>query len=127
MIKMIARAAAVFAAIGAAGAAQAEGDAANGEKVFRRCAACHVVDKEQNRVGPYLKGVYGREVGGVDSYKYSDAMLEWGEGKVWNDETLAEYLEAPMQVVKGTKMAYPGLKKDDELADVIAYLKANSQ
>jgi len=103
--------------------AHAEGDPAEGKKVFRRCQACHVVDKEQNRVGPHLVDVVGREVAAVESFNYSDAMVEWGEGKVWDEATLAEYLEAPMQVVKGTKMAFPGLKKASQIEDVIAYME----
>ncbi|MEM7497580.1 MAG: cytochrome c family protein [Pseudomonadota bacterium] len=108
--------------LGSAGAASAQ-DAAAGEKLFRQCKACHVIDKEQNRVGPHLVGIFGREVGAVDGYKYSDAMMEWGAGKVWDDATLSEYLENPRSVVKGTKMAYPGLKKGEDRDNMIAYLK----
>ncbi|MEO0823427.1 MAG: cytochrome c family protein [Pseudomonadota bacterium] len=115
-------AAAVLAA-GFSGSALAQ-DAAAGEKVFRKCKACHVVDKEQNRVGPHLVGIVGRPVGAVEGYKYSKAMTAWGEGKAWDAETLASYLEAPKKVVKGTKMAFAGLKKEADRANVIAYLES---
>ena len=112
-------AAAVFAA-----PALADGDAAKGEKVFRKCKACHVVDEEQNKVGPHLVGIIDRPVATVDGFKYSEAMIEFGaDGKVWDVETLTTYLKDPKGVVKGTKMAFPGLKKDDDIEDVIAYLQ----
>ncbi|MGF1550986.1 MAG: c-type cytochrome [Paracoccaceae bacterium] len=116
----LALAAAVAALAPAAATAQ---DAAAGQKVFNRCRACHVVDQEQNRVGPHLVGVIGRDVAAVDGYNYSSAMTEWGEGKVWDDATMAEYLADPRGVVKGTKMAFAGLKKEQEIKDVIAYLE----
>jgi len=122
MIKTVSKIAFGLALAGAATVAQAA-DAANGEKVFRKCKACHVVDKEQNRVGPHLVGVVGREVASVDGFRYSDAMVEWGAGKVWDAATLDEYLADPRGVVKGTKMAFPGLKKETDRADVIAYLE----
>ena len=127
MKKQILSMAVAAAAIAAPIAAQAEGDPENGEKLFRRCQACHVVDKEQNRVGPYLKGLIGREVAGVDSYNYSNAMKSWAEGKgEWTVEMLADYLEKPMQTVKGTKMAFPGLPDAQDRADVAAYIAENS-
>ncbi|MEO0624048.1 MAG: cytochrome c family protein [Pseudomonadota bacterium] len=122
MIKTMVQGALVVALMGVAGAAQA-GDAAKGEKVFRKCKACHVVDKEQNKVGPHLVGIVDRSVASVEGYKYSKAMVAWGEGKTWDEETLAEYLAAPKKVVKGTKMAFGGLRKEADLANVIAYLK----
>ncbi|MEL6218801.1 MAG: cytochrome c family protein [Pseudomonadota bacterium] len=122
MIKTMVQGALVVALMGVAGAAQA-GDAAKGEKVFRKCKACHVVDKEQNKVGPHLVGIVDRSVASVEGYKYSKAMVAWGEGKTWDEATLAEYLAAPKKVVKGTKMAFGGLRKEADLANVIAYLK----
>ena len=74
----------------AAASAMADGDAADGEKVFGRCKACHVVDKEQNRVGPHLVGIIGRPAGSVETFKYSDAMKN--SGKTWDEATLAAYL-----------------------------------
>lgn len=106
--------------------AAAEGDAAAGEKVFRKCKACHVVDSDQNRVGPSLQGLIGRQPGTVDGFKYSNAMVEFGDGKVWDEELLTVYLAKPREMVKGTRMAFAGLRKDEEIADIIAYLKQYS-
>ena len=97
-----------------------KGDAANGEKVFSQCKLCHVVEQDVNRVGPSLFGVVGRKAGAVPGYKYSAASLK--SGLVWNEATLAQYLEAPMKFMPGTKMAFAGLKKPQDRADVIAYL-----
>lgn len=102
--------------------AQAQ-DAANGEAVFKKCAACHAVGQAaKNKVGPALNGVLGRPAGQVEGFQYSKAMLD--SGLTWDEATLTSYLRDPKGMVKGTKMVFPGLKKDDELASVIAYLKA---
>ena len=105
----------------AAGPASAAGDAAKGAKVFNKCKACHFVDKEKNKVGPSLVGLFGRTAGTVEGYKYSDAMKS--SGIVWSAETLGEYLKSPKTMVPGTKMTFVGLKKDDDVEDVIAYLE----
>lgn len=105
-------------------AALAQGDAAQGEKVFNKCKACHAVDQPQNKVGPHLVGVFGREAGSVEGYRYSDAMKE--SGITWNDETIAAYLADPRGYIKGNRMAFVGLKNQEEIADLIAYLKADS-
>ncbi len=110
-----------------AGAALAdEALIAEGEKVFRKCAACHMIGPDAvNRVGPELTDVIGRTAGSVEGFKYSKAMIEAGEnGKVWNNETLHDYLENPRGVVKGTNMAFAGLKKLEERDAVIAYIEA---
>ena len=105
-------------------AAHAEGDAAKGEKVFAKCKACHVADAETNRVGPHLKGVIGRNVASVADYKYSEAMLEFAKANpAWTDELFVKYIENPKAMVPKTKMAFPGLKKEEERADLLAYLK----
>jgi cytochrome c len=115
---------ALFALLSLAPAAQAAGDAAKGEKVFAKCKACHVVDAETNRVGPHLKGVIGRNVASVDKYKYSEAMLAFAKtNPVWTDELFLTYIENPKAMVPKTKMVFPGLKKEDERADILAYLK----
>jgi len=101
--------------------ASAEGDAAAGEKVFKKCKACHIIDKEKNRLGPHLIGIFGREAGSVDGFKYSKAMME--SGVTWDETTLDEYLADPKGYIPKNKMAFVGLKKEDDRANVIAYLK----
>lgn len=102
-----------------------EGDAAAGEAVFKKCSACHNVADAKHKVGPSLQGVIGRQPGVAEGFKYSKAMVDFGAGKVWDEATLAAYLENPRGVVKGTRMAFAGLKDPKEIADVIAYLKAH--
>lgn len=100
-------------------------DAALGAKVFKKCMACHAID-EKNKIGPSLKGIIGRKAATVEGFKYSDAMLAKGaEGVVWDEATLAAYLPDPKAWVPGTKMAFPGLKKPEEVTDLIAFLKTN--
>jgi cytochrome c len=119
---------ATFAAVAAlAGPALAEGDAAAGEKVFNKCKACHTTEAGKNKVGPSLAGIIGRKPGTVEGFKYSSAMQEFGSSHVWDEATLASYLEAPKKVVEGGKMAFVGLKKPDERDNVIAYLKQFSE
>lgn len=114
---------AVFAALLALGQSPAlAGDAANGQKVFRQCQACHVVDKEQNRVGPHLVGIIGRPAGQVDGFKYSPVMAE--SGLVWDAATLAQYLADPKGFLPGNRMAFVGLRKAEDVEDVIAYLES---
>jgi cytochrome c len=117
----------LFAALATASAlvshAQAQ-DAAAGEKVFAKCKACHVVDEDKNKVGPSLHGLFGRTAGTHEGFKYSPAMVDAGKGGlVWDEASLKTYLHDPKGMVKGTKMAFPGLKSDDDVANVIAYLK----
>lgn len=104
--------------------ASAEGDVDKGEKVFKKCKACHAVGPDaKNKVGPELNGIVGRKVASIEDFKYSPAMKEFGEGdKVWSDEILHTYLEKPKDLVPKTKMAFAGLKKDKDRDDVIAYL-----
>ncbi len=107
-----------------AGMALAEGDAAKGEKVFRKCQACHMVgDEAENRVGPVLNGIVGREIAAVEDFDYSDALKELAAADgTWTPEELAAFLEKPRDFAKGTKMSFAGLRKEEERADVIAYL-----
>lgn len=116
-------------AVALADAALAEGDAAKGEKVFRKCKACHAVGEDaKNKVGPQLNNVIGRTAGTADDFKYSKAMVAKGEeGLVWDEETLTQYLHKPRDFIPKNKMAFAGLRKDDDLADVIAYLKQFSE
>jgi len=106
--------------------ALAAGDVAAGEKVFKKCKACHVVDAEKHKTGPHLVNIMGRAAGSADGFKkYSDAMKS--SGIVWNEETLDGYLEKPKAYVKGTRMAFAGLRKEEDRANVIAYLKSYSK
>jgi cytochrome c len=102
-------------------AALAQGDPEKGETVFNKCKACHSVDEPKNKVGPYLVGVFGRHAGSVEGFKYSDAMKN--SGITWDEQTLAAYLANPRGYVKGNRMAFVGLKNQEDIANVIAYLK----
>lgn len=103
-------------------------DAAAGEKVFTKCKVCHIADQDQNKVGPSLNGVIGRTVGTHPGFTYSTAMIEAGKSGIkWDEPTLTKYLHDPKAMVKGTKMAFPGLKNDEDVANVIAYLKQFSK
>lgn len=109
-------------------AAHAEGDAAKGEQVFKKCMACHSATDATNRVGPSLHGVVGRPAASVAGYNYSEAMKKKAaEGTTWDEATLDTYLTKPQAYVPGTKMAFPGLANADDRANVIAYLKTQSQ
>lgn len=111
-----------------AGKARAEGDPEAGEKVFRKCAACHATESGKHKIGPSLSGVVGRVPGTADGFKYSDAMQAFGgTGNTWDQATLDAYLANPRGVVKGTRMAFPGLKAASDRADIIAYLKSLPQ
>ena len=104
-----------------------EGDVAAGETVFKKCAVCHVVDTDTNKVGPSLHGIFGRTAGTHPDYRYSNAMTEAGKGGlVWDDATLRDYLHNPKAKVKGTKMVFPGLKDDADITNLLAYLKQHA-
>ncbi len=101
---------------------------AQGEKVFRKCSACHAVgDGAKNKVGPQLNGIIGRTFGAADGFGYSDGFVAANaEGKVWTAEEMATFLAKPKEYMKGTKMAFAGLKKDEDLAAITAYLSSFS-
>lgn len=100
-------------------------DAEVGIVVFKKCSACHATDGKTNKVGPHLGDLIGRTAGTAEGFNYSKAMKDAGAaGLVWDDASLAEYLVAPKAKVPGTKMAFAGLKKPDEVQNVIAYLKS---
>tara|TARA_B100001121_G_scaffold309570_1_gene336910 strand:- start:498 stop:1037 length:540 start_codon:yes stop_codon:yes gene_type:complete len=106
-------------------ALMALGDAASGEKIFKKCAACHsIVKGGKNNIGPALYNVVGRKIGGIADYKYSKALVEYD--KKWNFEELNGFLIKPAKWIKGTKMAYAGLRKESDRASVIKYLNQNS-
>jgi cytochrome c len=100
-------------------------DADNGAEVFKRCRACHDVgDTAKNKVGPLLNGIIGRKAGTIDGFNYSDANKKAGaEGWVWTEEKMMEYLLNPRAAMPGNKMAYAGLKDEQDRKDLIAYLK----
>ncbi len=125
MMKKFAAALTALALTGMAGSALAEGDAAAGEKLFKKkCRVCHKIgDDAKNGVGPMLNGIVGNEIASVDGFKYSKAfMAKKDEGLVWTEEVLDAYLTKQKKYIKGTKMSYPGLKKEADRANVIAYL-----
>lgn len=122
---MTALLAVVVVALSAPAASAQDKEAAKaGAKVFRKCAACHTALEAKNKVGPHLAGIIGREVASLDGYSYSKAMKSHAETvPVWTEEALAAFLRSPRGTVKGTKMAFAGLRKDEDVANLIAYLK----
>ena len=106
-------------------ALMAMGDIASGEKIFKKCAACHSIVKDgKNKIGPALYNVVGRKVGAVSDYKYSKALISYE--KNWTFEELNGYLLKPAKWIKGTKMAFAGLRKEKDRASVIKYLNQSS-
>jgi len=106
-------------------ALMAMGDLTTGEKVFKKCAACHsIVKGGKNNIGPALYNVVNRKIGSVSDYKYSKALSNYG--KQWTFEELNGYLIKPAKWIKGTKMAFAGLRKEKDRASVILYLNQNS-
>ena len=106
-------------------ALMAMGDVASGEKIFKKCAACHsIVKGGKNKIGPALYNVVGRQVGGVSDYKYSKALATYD--KMWTFKELNGFLIKPAKWIKGTKMAYAGLRKEKDRASIIKYLNQSS-
>ena len=106
-------------------ALMAMGDIGNGEKIFKKCAACHsIVKGGANKIGPALYNVVGRKVGSVNDYKYSKALSEYE--KDWSFEELNGYLIKPAKWIKGTKMAFAGLRKEKDRASVILFMNTKS-
>ena len=114
-----------IAAIVTAGPAFAEGDAAAGKKVYNKCKTCHALEAGKKKLGPSLNGIIGRTAGSVEGFKYSDAMKD--SGVVWTEENIAAYLEKPKEFIAGNKMAFAGLRKEQDRANLIAYLKEATQ
>ena len=101
------------------------GDMGHGEKVFKKCSACHMIASDgKNMIGPNLWEVIGRTAGSVSDYKYSKAMVAYG--KAWNFEEMNAYLVKPQAYIKGTKMAFAGLRKEKDRASVILYMNSKS-
>ncbi len=103
----------------------AMGDLAHGEKVFKKCSACHMIAADgKNKIGPNLWGVIGRKAGAINDYSYSKAMLAYA--KEWTFEEMNSYLIKPQAYIKGTKMAFAGLRKEKDRASVILYMNSKS-
>jgi cytochrome c len=109
----------------ASGSALAGGDAAAGKKVFKKCKACHALEAGKKKIGPSLHGIFGRKAGSVDGFKYSKAMK--ASDVVWDEENLDKYITKPKKFMPGTKMVFAGLKKEAQRANVIAYIKQETQ
>lgn len=116
-------------------AAAETGDPVAGRSVFNKCKGCHVIDSPKNRVGPSLHGVFGRAAGGVDGFRYSKDFQKVGDaGLVWDAATLAGFLTDPKGYLGGvigkekanTRMAFGGLRKEEDVRDLIAYMKEAS-
>ena len=102
-------------------AVMALGDVVSGEKIFKKCAACHSINQGgANKIGPALYNVVGRKIGSVADYKYSKALASYG--KEWTFEELNGFLKKPATYLKGTKMSYAGLRKEEDRASIIKYL-----
>jgi cytochrome c len=101
------------------------GDPDHGEKIFHQCMVCHTIQEGVNHVGPSLHGVIGRTAGSVAGFNYSEANKT--SGIVWTEQKIFDYLKNPQAMVHGTKMMFPGLPKEQDRADVIAYLAANAK
>ena len=114
----------VAASAAAAGALECDaGKVADGENVFKRCKACHSTDAGKNGVGPSLHGIVGRSVASVADFSYSDAMKAYGEANpTWDEAHLVEYLHKPRDTVKGTKMAFAGIPKEEDREALVCYL-----
>ncbi|MBA1158522.1 c-type cytochrome [Microvirga mediterraneensis] len=103
------------------GSAQAQ-DAAAGEKVFTQCRACHQIgENAKNAVGPELNGLIGRHSGSVEGYNYSPANKN--SGITWDEATFREYIKDPRGKIPGTKMIFAGVKDEQKVNDLVAYLK----
>ena len=103
----------------------AMGNLDDGKKVWKKCSACHSIKKGgKNKIGPALYNVFGRNVAGLDNYKYSKALI--GYGKTWTFEEMNGFLKKPQAYIKGTKMAFAGLKKEKDRASILLFMNQNS-
>ena len=119
----------LLAAVAASGALAADASVENGEEVFKKCRACHDVGPTaKNKVGPILNNLFGRKAGTIEGFSYSDANHKAGEaGWVWTDESMMKYLENPREAMPGNRMAFVGLRDEQDRKDIIAYLKTFSK
>lgn len=124
MLKSLVAITTLSASLLMANTALADGDAKAGVLVFKKCTACHTATEAKNKVGPHLVGIVGRATASIAEYKYSKPMTDHAvKEPIWTEEALKAYLKDPKGVVEKTKMAFAGLKKDEDLANIIAYLK----
>ena len=104
-----------------------QGDAVKGKRIFKRCRACHVVDSEKSKIGPHLVKIMGRTAGAVQGFQYSKALQKKAEeGLVWDETAMDAFLKSPRKYLKGTKMAFAGLRSEAQRQDIIAYFKSLS-
>jgi cytochrome c len=111
----------VLAAIGVAGTAWADGDAAKGEKKFEECASCHSTKSGDNGLGPSLHGLFDRKAGEVADFRYSPALKR--SGVVWTAKTLDEFIADPQKMIPANRMPYAGMPNESDRADLAAYLQ----
>ena len=124
-MKIFSIAAATFIALTLAAGSAGAADAKKGKKVYNKCKACHALKAGKNKVGPSLHGIMGRKAASVPKFKYSKAMKN--SDLTWDEATLRKYLKKPRAFVKGTRMAFAGIKKKKDMDNLIAYLKKASQ
>jgi cytochrome c len=119
---------AMLALAGPAAAQDAAGDVAAGQRVFNQCRACHVVDNNgRNGVGPNLHTVFGRRAASIEGFRYSANLRTLGEqGHVWNADNLRAYLRNPKDVAPQGIMSFPGLRNEQQINDVIAFLRSQA-
>lgn len=103
-------------------------DLRKGKRIFNKCKACHTLIANKNRVGPSLKGIFGRKAGTLPNYRYSKAMIAAGaKGLIWSEGSLGKYIKKPRNFVKGTKMVFVGVKKQKDIDNLIAFLRKATQ
>ncbi len=127
MSKITAILGAAILAVSVAGTAHADDKLIKkGAKVFKKCKACHAVGPDaKNKVGPQLNGLIGRKLGASDGFAYSDALkAKAAEGLVWDEANLTAFLKKPRDFMPGTKMAFPGLRKEKDQKAILAYFKS---
>ena len=111
--------------VGALASPVLAGDLEKGEKTFIKCKVCHTVEKDVSKIGPSLYGVFGRKAGSLESFpNYSDSMKS--ADIIWDDKAIREFLKAPRTYIANTKMIFIGIKNDEEIDDLLAYLRSVS-
>lgn len=118
---MVLRYTVLLVSLVAATASFADGDAAKGERVFKKCAACHSADPGQRKPGPHLQNIWDRPAASVEGFNYSSAMQE--AALVWDEAALRAFLRDPKGTVPRTKMSFRGITKEEDLTNLLAYLK----